>query len=181
MQVYQQSFSDAFAALLDLSSRQVHPMVYLYCLEEAMNVNGQLTNVPMPAQHVKMDSSVPWDILSVDAFTIASSISSHVQFLQLSGPHDQKLHGSSCLETRPRRDESASSKIKTNTEAQQQLSAADLSLQDVLVTSSISQLRSPDLDFFSLFDDDEGHHNRFEGNLLALHRMLHAPDSDNCL
>jgi hypothetical protein len=180
MQVYQQSFSDAFAALLDLSSGQTHPMVYLYCLEEAMNVNGQLIDVPMPAQHVKMDSSVPWDTFSVYAFTKASSITSDVQCLHLSAPQDQKLHGCSSLETGLRSDESAFSRIKTDIEAQQQPSVAALSLQDDFISFSINQLKSPDFDPFSLLDDDEGQHNRFEGELLALQRMLQVPDSDNC-
>jgi hypothetical protein len=181
MQVYQQSFSDAFAALLDLFPGKTHSMVYLYCLEEAVNADGQLADILMPAHHVKMDSSVPWDIVRVHTFTSASTDMSNVPFSPLQGPQDQKLRGYSSLETGLRCDKSAFTGIKTNMEAQQQQRVADFFLQDDFMTSSIRHLMSPEDDPFSLSDDDddddgdEEHHNRFEGELLGLDKRALAP------
>jgi hypothetical protein len=176
LQVYQQSFSDAFAALLDLSSGQTHPTVYLYCLEEAMSAGGQLNDVPIPAHHVKMDSSVPWDIIRVDALTASSGIMSPVPLSHLQGPQDQKLHGRSCLESGLKRDERGFFRIKSDMEAQQQPSAADLTLHKDIMTSSIRHIKSPDFDPFRLFNNDVGHFSRFEGELVALQRMLQVTD-----
>jgi hypothetical protein len=146
-------------------------MVYLYCLEEAVNADGQLTDVLMPAHHVEMDSSVPWDIVSVNSFTFASTNKSNVPFSHLQGPQDQQLHGWSCLETGLRRDKSAFSGLKSNMEVQKEQRVAGFYLQDDFMTSSIRHLMSPVDDPFSLFNDDDGDEenpNRFEGELIGL-------------
>jgi hypothetical protein len=179
MQVYQQSFSDAFAALLDLPSANTHPMVYLYCLEEAMNADGQLTDVLMPGHHVNMDSSVIWDIVSVKSLTSASSNKSNVHPPQMQGPQDQ-LHGRSYLDTGLRSDESAFLRVKTNMQAYQQPRVAVLSLQHDFMTTSIRHLKSSEFDHFSLFDDDDAdkeHHNTFEEEHLGLQKMPQFPDN----
>jgi hypothetical protein len=178
MQVYQQSFSDAFAALLDSSSSNTHPMVYLYYLEEAVNADGQVIDVLMPAHHVKMDSSVPWDIIDVNYVTFASGNKSNVHSAQLQGPQEQKLHVCSCLDTGLRRYKSDFSGIRTNMEAQQQPRVAVSSLQEDLMTASIRHLTSPEFDPSSLFDDDdEEHHNRIEGEFLGLEKMPQFSDN----
>jgi hypothetical protein len=177
MQVYQESFPDAFAALLDLPPGDSHPKVYMYCLEEAVHAGGQLSHVLMPAHQVKMDSSVPWDILSVDAFKVTAGITSNVQLSPLKGDQDQMLHECSGLETGPRCDETDFPGTNSNMTGQPCRGDVELFLKDDLMTSPVS---SPVFDPFSLCDDNEEHHNRFQEDLLALGRMLQLPDSDSC-
>jgi hypothetical protein len=151
MQVFQESFADAFAALLDLPSGKFYPMVYLYCLEEALHADGQLTHVLVPAYQVNMDSSVNCNILSVDVFKVAAGNTSIVKS-SMKGDHEQKLHGCSGLDTGLRCNETYVPEITFSMAGQQCLSELELFLKDDLMPSPA---KSPTFGLFSLFDDDE--------------------------
>jgi hypothetical protein len=62
VQVYEKHLPDAFAALLDLTSNVDEPVVYFYCLVRASHFCGDAF---VAAQHVVLDSSVPYNIIEV--------------------------------------------------------------------------------------------------------------------
>lgn len=72
MQVYERHLPDAFAALLDLpdgNQAQMgdEPIVYFYCLAHSGHAGfqGQTGDAFVAAQHVILDSSIPFDVVKV--------------------------------------------------------------------------------------------------------------------
>ena len=72
MQVYERHLPDAFAALLDLpegghAHMGVEPMVYFYCLAHSGHpgFHGATGDAFVAAQHVVLDSSIPFDVVKV--------------------------------------------------------------------------------------------------------------------
>jgi hypothetical protein len=67
VQVYQQVFPDAFAALLDVCPANSQPTVYFYYLAPSVQSGCSTQDVLVPALHVVFDSSVPWKVTHVGA------------------------------------------------------------------------------------------------------------------
>jgi hypothetical protein len=154
-------------------------MVYFYCLEEVAGFDEQLTDVVMPANQVKMDSSVPWALVSMDSCKLEDESTRKKQGLQLQKLQDGRPIECSRLEAAPRCDDTDLLGSPAVTSSTAQLSAADLTLDKDLMTSEVKDLKSPEFDPFSLFDDDREQDKSFQEDLLALEKMLHFPDSDD--
>jgi hypothetical protein len=148
VQVYQQSFSDAFAALLDLPPGTSQPMVYLYCLAEVMYADGQRADVLMPAQQVKMDSSVPWDILNVHSLKTAAGKTRTEVASQLQKHEAGRLHGYSCRESRLSCTGDVFLAATPVMGIQQHSSVQHSIVKDHLMTPSIPHLKAPVFDPF---------------------------------
>jgi hypothetical protein len=153
-------------------------MVYFYCLEEVVRSGGQITDVVMPANQVKMDTSVPWDIFSVESCKLAAESTRKKQGSQLQKLQDGRPNECSRLETDPRCDDTDFLGTAAVMDSTADLSAADLTTQQDLMTSEVKHLKSLEFDPFSMFDDDREQENRFQEDLLALDKMLHFVDSD---
>jgi hypothetical protein len=177
--VYQHRLPDAFAALLDVLPVPKYPKVYFFCLDDAMNADGQLSDTPMPANHVKMDSSVQWNILNVDAFRHAAVDTKEVQATQLQRSQAGRLNEcrcvacTSCHETCLGCGNSNILRIATVVESQQFPTVADSSPSGNAMTPRFRHLKSPVLDPMIPFDDDGKNHNVFEEDELALEEMQH--------
>jgi hypothetical protein len=117
-------------------------MVYLYCLEEAFLADGQLTDILMPAHQVRMDSSVPWDVVNVDAFKPAPGNTSHEQASQLQKPEAGRLHVRSCLRTGRKFQSVHFPALKGVLEMQQLPSVADFFFNDHLMTAPMKDLKA---------------------------------------
>jgi hypothetical protein len=152
--------------------------VYFYCLEEVARSDGQLADVVMPANQVKMDSSVPWDILSMDSCKLEDESTRKKQGLQLQKLQGGRLNEYSRLETDLRCDDTDLLGSTSVTNSTTHLSAADMTSEQDLMTSEVKYSKSTEIDPFSLFDDDEEQDNRFQEDLLALEKMLNFPDID---
>jgi hypothetical protein len=179
--VYQQIFSDAFAALLDLSPGDSHPMVYLYCLEEAMQADGQLGDVLMPAHQVVMDSSVPWDILNMDALKVAAGNTGSVQSTQLQRRQAGRLYTCNSREASQVRTNDADFRRAASAfEMQRGMSVSDFFGQEDFTTPSFRHLKSPVRpsvsDPFNLLVDHDNDHNRSKRELHTRGNILRIPD-----
>jgi hypothetical protein len=162
VQVYQECFSDAFGALLDLPPGNSHPMVYLYRLEEALLADGQLTDILMPAHQVKMDSSVPWHILNVDVFKTVPGNTSNEQALQLQKPEVGRLQGCSCGRTGLTLNSVDFPVAECALEMQQLSSVTELFFNDHLMPASMRDLKALVCDPYDEFKNDEGGDNGFK-------------------
>jgi hypothetical protein len=153
--VYQHRFPDAFAALLDLPPAPAHPKVHFYCLGDAMHADGQFSDVPVPATHVKMDSSVQWNILNVDDFKPAALDTRESQASQLQKVQAGRLNECSSHETCLGCGNNITTlRISSIVESQQRPSVAYSSPSDNVMTPRIRHLRSPVSDPMNPFDDD---------------------------
>jgi hypothetical protein len=180
VQEYQQCFSDAFAALLDLDPGHSHPMVYLYCLKQAMHADGQLSDVVMPAHQVKMDSSVPWDIINVETLRPSMANTRNEQTSGVQKLQARRLNECSRQDTALRCDSSHLLGVAPDNKAQQQqLDVSDLVTNDDPMTPGIRDWKSPVSDPINLLNDDDKHHNRFQEELSALENLIQLPNSDN--
>jgi hypothetical protein len=153
-------------------------MVYFYCLGGAINADGQLSDVLLPAKQVKMDSSVPWDIVNVDAFKAEAVNPRQEQCSQLQKPQDGILNEGSSQETGLRCDDTDFLETAIVKHTQQLPSVEDLTASDDFMNPQMRRTESPVFDAFNLFDDDEKHLDRLQGELLALEEMLQSPHSD---
>jgi hypothetical protein len=164
VQVYQTCFSDAFCALLDLPPGNSHPLVYVYCLEEVLLANGQLTDVLMPAHQVKMDSSVPWDILNVDIFktTPGNTGNEQASNLQLQKPEVGRLQGCSCRRTGLTFNSVNFPAAVCALEMQQLPSVTELFANDHLMPASMRDLKALVCDPYDEFKNNDDGDNGFK-------------------
>jgi hypothetical protein len=150
-------------------------MAYFYCLEKVARSDGQLTDVVMPASQVKMDSSVPGYLLSMEPCKLEVECTRKEQGSQLQELQDMRLDECSRLLADlicDDRDFLTGSALTNSTTC---LSSADFTTEQDLTTSDVKHLKSPEFDPSSLFDADRQQDIRFQEDLLALEKMLHIP------